>query len=161
MLNEWKADRTQCWCYVTNLSLHSKPLQDFVFWCHFRVILSKTPVDQFVGFVLMLVFLQEGFLSLKNSNLKNNHSRPLTSSFAQNIRQSNYCTDKNLTKFPNQADNLDSLKCLFSALALSPRQRILSQRETVSAWLHSTDSVSGCWAVTPGCSTTLGFCFYV
>lgn len=55
---------------VIHLSLHGEPLQDFIFWVHLGVILSKTPVNQFVGFVLMLVFLQEGFLSLKTNNKK-------------------------------------------------------------------------------------------
>lgn len=56
---------------VTHLSLHGEPLQDFLFWCHFGVILSETPVNQFVGFVLMLVFPQKRFLSLQNNNKKN------------------------------------------------------------------------------------------
>ena len=30
--------------YITDLSLHRIPLQDFVFWCHLGVILANTPV---------------------------------------------------------------------------------------------------------------------
>ena len=53
-----------CPC-ITDLSLHGKPLQDFVFWCHLGVVLSKTSVNEFAGLALLFVFLQEGFFSLQ------------------------------------------------------------------------------------------------
>lgn len=43
---------------ITDLSLHREPLEDFVLWGHLGVILSKTSVNKFAGFVLLFVFLQ-------------------------------------------------------------------------------------------------------
>lgn len=64
--------------YITNLSLHRKPLQDFVFWRHLGVIFSKTPVNKFAGLVLQFVFFKKGFLSLEKMREKLVYLYPLT-----------------------------------------------------------------------------------
>lgn len=66
--------------YITNLSLHRKPLQDFVFWRHLGVIFSKTPVNKFAGLVLQFVFLKKGFLSLEKNERKMSLPIPTNSS---------------------------------------------------------------------------------
>lgn len=55
----------------TNLSLHGKPLQDFVFGCHLGVILSEPPVNELAGFVPEFILLEKGFLSLRKKREQN------------------------------------------------------------------------------------------
>lgn len=51
--------------HIPDLSLHGKSLQDFVFRRHLGVILSKAPVNELAGFVLLFEFLQKGLFPLE------------------------------------------------------------------------------------------------
>lgn len=150
------------WCvfpgrYITDLSLHRKPLQDFVFWCHLGVILSETSVDQFVGFVLVLVFPQQGFFSLK---INNKNVKKCTTS----VRYLSLCTwwsskDWSSQKYTEPIWRLWSVSILllisFSELSVSPAANPSPSMTLWALGFTAQTVINGWWAVTPGCQIQL------